>query len=327
VRKALITGITGQDGYFLSRLLIAKGYRIWGLTTDLNSTRSQKFGSFFPNVTLLSCNLNDYSNLKSIIHTIRPDEVYNLGGASHVGRSFSEPEITIDSAGLGTIRLLDIILKEKLTETRFYQASSSEMFGDSESSPQDESTQFRPNSPYAVAKVMAHNSVLNYREAFSQFAASGILFNHESEYRHYDFVTRKITSNLAKIKLGLIETFSLGSIDVQRDWGYAGDYVEAMWSILQLDKPDDFVIATGVPHSVREFISVAMRILDLKGELADYVKHDSTLIRPSEIFQTLGNSQKAKETFGWQPKTSFEAMIEKMLENDLRITHQEFRSQ
>jgi GDPmannose 4,6-dehydratase len=323
MRVALITGITGQDGYFLSKLLISKDYKVWGLTTDLGSNRSLRFCRLFPEVSLLAGNLEDYDSLQILINRIKPDEIYNLGGASHVGKSFDNPEKTINSAGLGAIRILDILLKERLFETKFYQASSSEMFGDSEFSPQDESTEFKPNSPYAVAKVMAHNSVVNSRESFSQFAATGILFNHESEFRDYDFVTRKITSNLAKIKLRLIDKFSLGDIEVERDWGYAGDYVEAMWHILQHERPDDFVIATGVPHSVKDFLFTALGFLDLKGDLEDYIDFDSSLIRPAEIFRTVGNAEKAHKSFGWQPKTTFEDMIAKMVENDLRITYDE----
>ncbi len=323
MRVALITGITGQDGHFLSKLLSSKDYEIWGLTSNIRSPRSVHFCHLFPEISLLEGDLENYNSIQSLIKKIKPDEIYNLGGASHVGRSFTDPEKTINSAGLGAIRILDVLIKENLFDTKFYQASSSEMFGDSEFSPQDESTRFKPNSPYAVAKVMAHNSVVNSRETFSQFAASGILFNHESEFRNHDFVTRKITSNLAKIKLGVIEKFSLGDISVERDWGYAGDYVEAMWQILQQEIPDDFVIATGISHSVKEFLTVALGILDLKGDLSDYIDFDSSLIRPSEIFRTVGNSKKAQKAFGWQPKTTFEEMIAKMIENDLRITYDE----
>ena len=319
MRTALITGITGQDGHHLTSFLAKRSYRVVGSVIDSNSSRSREFKQLYPEVKLVNGDLTNFENLIRIIEDVTPDEIYNLGGVSLVSLSFSEPEITASSTGLGTLRLLQALRILGATNTRFYQASSSEMFGLARETPQNEFTSFHPRSPYAVAKIFAHYTTQNYREAHGLFACSGILFNHEGEFRRHEFVTRKITSNLAKIKLGKIDRFSLGSLTPRRDWGYAGDYVEAMWLMLQHTQPEDFVIATGVAHSVKEFLLKSMETLDLGEEIDKYVDFDNSLTRPTEVETLVGDASKAKEKLSWQPKISFERLIEIMIENDLRI--------
>ena len=319
MRTALITGITGQDGHHLTSFLVKKGYRVIGTVSDTNSTRANEFSSLYPDVKLVNGDLTGFENLLRTIEETKPDEIYNLGAVSLVSLSFSEPELTANSTGLGTLRLLQALRTLGAHETRFYQASSSEMFGLARGSPQNESTLFHPRSPYAVAKIFAHYITQNYREAYDLFACSGILFNHEGEFRRHEFVTRKITSNLVKIKLGKIDRFSLGVLTPQRDWGYAGDYVEAMWLMLQHSEPEDFVIATGVAHSVKDFLLQSMKILDLGQDIEKYVDFDKSLTRPTEVETLVGDASKAREKLGWQPRTSFEKLIEIMIENDLKI--------
>ncbi len=319
MQTALITGITGQDGHHLTSFLAKKGYRIIGTVSDINSLRAKEFRNLYPEVKLVNGDLTRFENLLRTIEDTKPDEIYNLGAVSLVSLSFNEPEMTANSTGLGTLRLLQALRILGAQETRFYQASSSEMFGLAQETPQNELTLFHPRSPYAVAKIFAHYTTQNYREAYGLFACSGILFNHEGEFRRHEFVTRKITSNLARIKLGKIDRFSLGILTPQRDWGYAGDYVEAMWLMLQHSEPEDFVIATGVARSVKDFLLQSMKILDLGQDIEKYVDFDKSLARPTEVETLVGDASKAREKLGWQPRTSFETLIEIMIENDLKI--------
>jgi len=320
--KALITGITGQDGHHLTKFLIEKNYQVYGLINGQKNFNEEFFKLKFPSVILLRGDLTDFSSLISVVKESNPDEIYNLGAISFVGMSFKQPELTANVTGLGALRLLEVARTLNLeNEVKFYQASSSEMFGKVQETPQTESTPFYPRSPYGVAKTFAHYSCVNYREAYGLFAASGILFNHEGEYRGYEFVTRKITSNIAKIKLNKQKKFELGNLEPKRDWGYAGDYVEAMWKMLQISDPETFVIATGISRSVREFVETALEIANLPGDVEKYVTYDKSLVRPSEVDSLVGDSSKARISLGWQPKTSFKKMLEIMIENDLKIEH------
>ena len=318
--SALITGITGQDGFHLSELLLKKNYRVFGLVRGQKDDKLSYFQSKFPQVELLKGDLTDFSSIISVINDSQPDEIYNLGAISFVGLSFIQPELTSNVTGLGILRILEAVKKLELVDkTKIYQASSSEMFGKVNESPQNESSRFYPRSPYAVAKTFAHYTAINYREAYNMFVSCGILFNHEGEYRGHEFVTRKITSNIARIKLGLQENFALGNIDAKRDWGYAGDYVESMWRMLQQEESDTFVIATGKTYSIRQFIEMALEIVDLPIDLEKYVKFDSKLIRPSEVDTLTGDSRKAQQKLNWEPKTDIKALIEIMVLNDLRL--------
>jgi len=315
---ALITGITGQDGHHLTKLLLNKGYKVAGLINGQHNSREESFLHLFPEVKLLQGDLTDFSSLLQIIHEIQPDEIYNLGAISFVGLSFKQPELTANVTGLGALRLLEAVRKvggEK--SIRFYQASSSEMFGKVRETPQNELTPFNPRSPYGVAKTFAHYTCVNYREAYDMHISSGILFNHEGEYRGHEFVTRKITSSVAKIKLGKIDHFSLGDLSPQRDWGYAGDYVEAMWQMTQISKPDDYVIATGQTRSVRDFIITALKAAELTPDIEKYITYDKSMKRPSEVDLLVGDSSKARRHFGWEPKTNFEDLVGLMIANDL----------
>jgi GDPmannose 4,6-dehydratase len=317
---ALITGITGQDGHHLTKFLLEKGYKIFGLVNGQRNFNEISFVERFPEVQLIRGDLADFSSLISIMKVSQPDEVYNLGAISFVGMSFQQPELTANITGLGTLRLLEAVRSCNLDQSvKFYQASSSEMFGKVLETPQTEKTPFYPRSPYGVAKTFAHYSCVNYREAYNMHVSSGILFNHEGEYRGYEFVTRKITSNLAKIKLGKLKKFSLGSLDPKRDWGYAGDFVEAMWLMTQHKTADTFVISTGVTHSVREFIQIALQKVGLDDDIEKYVDFDKNMIRPSEVDLLVGDSTKAFNELGWKPKTDLNKLIEIMIENDLRI--------
>jgi GDPmannose 4,6-dehydratase len=320
--KALITGITGQDGHHLTKFLIEKNYQVYGLINGQKNFNEEFFKLKFPSVILLRGDLTDFSSLISVVKESNPDEIYNLGAISFVGMSFKQPELTANVTGLGALRLLEVARTLNLeNEVKFYQASSSEMFGKVQETPQTESTPFYPRSPYGVAKTFAHYSCVNYREAYGLFAASGILFNHEGEYRGYEFVTRKITSNIAKIKLNKQKKFELGNLEPKRDWGYAGDYVEAMWKMLQISDPETFVIATGISRSVREFVETALEIANLPGDVEKYVTYDKSLVRPSEVDSLVGDYSKARNSLGWEPKTSFKKMLEIMIENDLKIEH------
>jgi GDPmannose 4,6-dehydratase len=317
---ALITGVTGQDGHHLTKFLLEKGYKVFGLINGQRNFNEISFVERFPEVQLIKGDLADFSSLISVMKLSQPDEVYNLGAISYVGMSFQQPELTANITGLGTLRLLEAVRSCNLDQSvKFYQASSSEMFGKVVETPQTEKTPFYPRSPYGVAKTFAHYSCVNYREAYNMHVSSGILFNHEGEYRGYEFVTRKITSNLAKIKLGKLKKFSLGSLDPKRDWGYAGDFVEAMWLMTQHKTADTFVISTGVTHSVREFIQIALQKVGLDDDIEKYVEFDINMIRPSEVDLLVGDSTKAFTELGWKPKTDLNKLIEIMIENDLRI--------
>lgn len=317
---ALITGITGQDGTHLTKLLLSKGYEVHGVITGQRNAPHIVFQTMFPEVTLHHADLTDLSSLIRVLDKVHPNEVYNLGAISFVGLSFLQPELTADVTGLGCLRLLESIRQLHMEETvKFYQASSSEMFGKVREVPQTELTPFHPRSPYGVAKTFAHYTSVNYREAYSMFISTGILFNHEGEHRGYEFVTRKITSNIARIKLGKQSRFSLGDLTPQRDWGYAGDYVESMWRMLQNSTPDDFVVATGKTHSVRNFVEAALKSAELKGSVEDYVDYDLNMKRPSEVDLLIGDASKAKSILGWEPTTNFDQLVDIMVQNDLRI--------
>ena len=315
---ALITGITGQDGHHLTKFLVGKGYKVAGLVNGQRNSREESFSKLFPDVKLIQGDLTDFSSLLQVVHDIQPDEIYNLGAISFVGLSFKQPELTANVTGLGTLRLLEAVRKvggEK--SIRFYQASSSEMFGKVRETPQTELTPFHPRSPYGVAKTFAHYTCVNYREAYDMHISSGILFNHEGEYRGHEFVTRKITSNVARIKLGLQDRFSLGDLSPRRDWGYAGDYVQAMWKMTQENVPDDFVIATGVTRSVRDFVAAALEAAGLEPDVDKYVDYDQEMKRPSEVDLLVGDATKAKSVLKWEPTTSFNQLVALMVENDL----------
>jgi GDPmannose 4,6-dehydratase len=320
LKKALITGITGQDGSYLSELLLAKGYHVYGIIRRSSSFNTGRIDHIYEDphkrgakLTLVYGDLNDASSLNRIIRTVEPDEIYHLGAQSHVRVSFDIPEYTGEIVALGTVRLLEAI-RETGVRTRFYNASSSEMFG-SASPPQGENTPFQPRSPYAAAKVYAHWMTANYREGYGLFACNGILFNHESPRRGETFVTRKITKALARIKLGKQNKMFLGNLDAKRDWGFAGDYVEAMWMILQQQQPDDFVVATGETHSVREFLEEAFAYQGLDWQ--KYVEIDPKYYRPTEVDVLLGDASKARDKLGWKPKVTFKELVRLMVDADL----------
>jgi len=319
-KTALITGITGQDGYHLTEYLLNLDYKVFGLSNGQRQAAGEKFLLEFPKVTLIKGDLTDLSSLAHALEIAQPDEVYNLGAISFVGMSFKQPEMTANVTGLGTLRLLDAIRLLGMSEKiKMYQASSSEMFGKVRETPQNEETPFHPRSPYGVAKTFAHYSCVNYREAYGQFVSCGILFNHEGERRGYEFVTRKISSTVARIKLGLANELRLGTLSPQRDWGYAGDYVKAMHLMLQTEKPDDYVIATGETHSVGDFVDLAFDLVGIQDGKEKYVKIDSEFVRPAEVDLLIGDSSKAQKELGWNPEVSFTKLVEKMVENDLRI--------
>jgi GDPmannose 4,6-dehydratase len=330
MKSALITGITGQDGSYLSELLLSKGYHVHGLVRRSSSFNTARIDHLYADphdatgrLTLHYGDLTDSSVLRRVIEQSLPDEIYNLGAQSHVKVSFELPEYTADTDAVGTLRLLDAVrdhVQHTGRKIRFYQAGSSEMFGAAKP-PQNESTPFYPRSPYAVAKVAAHWWGINYREAYDLFITNGILFNHESPRRGETFVTRKITRALTRIKLGLQEKLYLGNLDAKRDWGFAGDYVEAMWMMLQHDEPGDFVIATGESYSVREFLDVAAERLNL--DWHKYVEVDPRYFRPTEVDYLLGDSSKAQAALGWKPKTSFKTLVGMMIASDLRIAQDE----
>jgi len=321
--KALITGITGQDGSYLAELLLDKGYEVHGLLRRASTCNTWRIahiplGARF---VLHYADLNDFASLGAVIRKVRPDELYHLGGQSHVRVSFDVPEYTADCTGLGTLRLLDILRTEGLTETRFYQASSSELYGRARETPQTETTPFHPRSPYAAAKAFAYYITQNYREAYGMFAVNGILFNHESPRRGEDFVTRKITLAAARIKLGLQESLTLGNLAARRDWGYAKDYVEAMWRMLQAPAPSDFVIATGEGHSVRDFLEVAFTHVGL--DWTKFVRTDPEYTRPSDVDVLVGNASKAKRELGWSAQLDFQGLVRLMVDEDLRLAERE----
>lgn len=325
-KRALITGITGQDGSYLAELLLDKGYEVHGLVRRSSSLNRARIDHIFNAAGdseqrrhLHYGDLTDASSVNRLLRTTRPDEIYNLGAQSHVKVSFEIPEYTAETAGLGALRLLEGIRETDLV-TRFYQAGSSEMFG-STPAPQSEATPFHPRSPYAAAKVYAHTIAVNYREAYGMFVCNGILFNHESPRRGENFVTRKISRAVAAIKLGLQDKVALGNLDAKRDWGYAKDYVVAMWQMLQCEKPDDYVIATGETHTVREFCEIAFAHAGLDYE--KYVVIDPSYFRPTEVDVLQGDARKARATFGWKPSVKFEELAKLMVDADIKALRRE----
>jgi GDPmannose 4,6-dehydratase len=318
-RKALITGITGQDGSYLSEFLLEKGYDVHGIvrrSSSVNRTRIDQLRDAKLPLRLHYGDLTDASSINRLLREVKPDEIYNLGAQSHVKVSFDVPEFTAETAGLGTLRLLEGV-RDSGIAPRFYQAGSSEMFGLVREVPQNEATPFYPRSPYGAAKVYAHWISVNYREAYGMFVCNGILFNHESPRRGENFVTRKISRGVAAIKLGLTTKLALGNLDAKRDWGYAKDYIRAMWMMLQRDKPDDYVIATGETHTVREFCEVAFAHAGL--DWREHVVVDSSYLRPTEVDLLLGDARKARRDLGWEPTTKFHDLVKLMVDADLEL--------
>jgi len=312
-RKAFITGITGQDGSYLAEILLEKGYEVFGMVRRSSSFNTARIDHIFSDIELVFGDLSDGSVLNQLMRTIRPDEVYNLGAQSHVRVSFDIPEYTADTDAMGTLRLLDAI-REEGVHARFYQASSSEMFGKAREIPQNEETPFHPRSPYGVSKVFSYWITRNYREAYGMFAVNGILFNHESPRRGPTFVTRKITRAVGAILRGEQSELRLGNLEAKRDWGYAKEYMEGAWQMLQADEPDDFVLATGETHSVAEFLAEAFGHADL--DWRDYVQIDERYYRPAEVDVLIGDYSKAKEKLGWEPKVRFKELVRMMVDAD-----------
>jgi GDPmannose 4,6-dehydratase len=321
-KRALITGITGQDGSYLAELLLEEGYEVIGMIRRSSTVNFERIKHIQDKVTLAPGDLMDEVSLIGLLREHRPSEVYNLAAQSFVQTSFSQPVFTGEVTGLGVTRILDAI-RIVDPEIRFYQASSSEMFGKVQAVPQTESTPFYPRSPYGVAKLYGHWITVNYRESYNLFACSGILFNHESERRGLEFVTRKITNGVAMIKLGLANELRLGNLEAQRDWGYAKDYVKAQWLMLQQDQPDDYVIATGQTQTVRRFCEIAFGHVDL--DYTKYVVQDERFYRPAEVDLLVGDPAKAKAHLGWEPETTFEQLVEMMVEADLKLLKQEHK--
>ena len=313
-KAALITGITGQDGSYLAELLLGKGYEVYGLVRRLSTPNMSRISHIADNIIFLEGDLTDQSSLNVAVQTAQPDEVYNLAAQSFVATSWNQPVLTGNVTGLGVTRILEAV-KHFCRDAKFYQASSSEMFGNVEEVPQNELTRFRPRSPYAIAKVYGFYTTVNYRESFDMFCCNGILFNHESPRRGIEFVTKKITDGVARIYHGNSKELRLGNLDAKRDWGYAADYVEAMWRMLQQDAPEDYVVATGSSHSVKEFVEMAFSAMGL--DWRDHVKTDERFIRPAEVPELRGDASKAKEKLGWAAKTSFEELVEMMVRADM----------
>lgn len=316
MKRALITGITGQDGSYLAELLLSKGYKVYGLTRRSSTNVTSRIEHILTKVDLLPGDLLDGTSLLSAIEESKPDEVYNLAAQSFVQTSWNQPTLTADFTAVGVTRMLEAV-KRAAPKARFYQASSSEMFGKVQAVPQIESTPFYPRSPYGVAKLYGHWITVNYRESFNMHASSGILFNHESPRRGIEFVTRKISYHVAMIKYGLANELRLGNLDAKRDWGFAGDYVEAMWLMLQQDQPDDYVISTNETHTVQEFVELAFTRADL--DWKKYVKIDEKFMRPAEVDLLIGDPAKAKKILNWEPKTSFKQLVNMMVDSDLEL--------
>ena len=329
MKRAFITGITGQDGSYLAELLLDKGYEVHGVIRRSSSFNTERIDHLYQDPHIMGVrlflhygDLSDSVRLTKLLYELRPDEVYHLGAQSHVRVSFDIPEYTGDVTGLGTVRILDAIREAGIQkQVRFYQASSSELYGQVAETPQTERTPFHPRSPYGVAKLYAFWITVNYREAYGLHASNGILFNHESPRRGPTFVTRKITQAAARIKLGIQDKLFLGTLEARRDWGFAGDYVEAMWRMLQQESPGDYVIATGESHSVQEFCEEAFGLLDL--DWRQFVRHDPRYERPSEVDLLLGDPAKARQVLGWQPRVTFRALVRMMVEADLRLARRE----
>ena len=327
MKRALVTGITGQDGSYLAELLLSKGYEVFGLVRRSSSFNTRRIDHLYKDphdpgvmLRLIYGDLNDASSLNRILRTTRPNEIYNLGAQSHVRVSFDVPEYTAEATGLGCVRLLEAIRETDL-DCRFYQASSSELYGNAAETPQRETTPFHPRSPYACAKAYAYFITVNYRESYGMHASNGILFNHESPRRGETFVTRKITRAAARIRNGLQDKLFLGNLDARRDWGFAGDYVEGMWRMLQQDRADDYVLATGETYSVRQFLEEAFALVEL-----DWKKHvevDPRYFRPAEVDLLLGDASKARDKLGWAPKVGFKQLVRMMVDADLARVHRE----
>ena len=325
--RALITGITGQDGRHLAELLHTQGYEVFGLIKGQNNPKTELIQDELPFVELLSGDLQDIPSLITVLESTQPNEVYNLGAISFVAMSFKQAELTANITGLGVLRLLEairVVGGSQNNPIRFYQASSSEMFGKVRQVPQSEDTPFYPRSPYGCAKVFGHDITVNYRDSYGLYACSGILFNHEGPRRGLEFVTRKITNAAARIKLGLQNEVVLGDLEPKRDWGYAGDYVKAMWLMLQQDEPDDYVVATGETHSVREFVELAFRAAGID-DWESHVRQDPRFFRPAEVDLLVGDATKAKEKLGWEPEVSFEGLVTMMVEHDLKVESAKLR--
>jgi len=316
VKKALITGITGQDGSYLAEFLLEKGYEVIGMVRRTSTTNFDRIRRIQDRLTLVQGDLLDQISLVDIMKEHQPDEIYNLAAQSFVPTSWKQPVLTGEFTALGVTRMLEA-MRMVAPEARFYQASSSEMFGKVRQMPQNEHTPFYPRSPYGVAKVYGHWITVNYRESYALFACSGILFNHESPRRGLEFVTRKVTHGAAKIKLGLAEGLPMGNLEAERDWGFAGDYVKAMWLMLQQDEPEDFVVASGKPHSVRNLLEIAFDSLDLN--YRDYVRVDERFIRPADVDQLVGDATRARKELGWKPEVTFGELIKMMVDADLAL--------
>jgi len=319
-KNALITGITGQDGSYLAEFLLEKGYNVFGMVRRSSTENFERINHIRDKVTLIQADLLDQMSLIAAISESQPDEIYNLAAQSFVPTSWTKPVLTAEFTALGVTRMLEAMRHTK-SDARFYQASSSEMFGKVAEVPQTENTPFHPRSPYGVAKVYGHFITVNYRESYNLYACSGILFNHESPRRGYEFVTRKVTDGVARIKLGLIDELRLGNLDAKRDWGYAGDYVRMMWMMLQRDEPDDYVICSGETHSVEELVQIAFDFAGL--DWKKYIKIDQRFVRPAEVDLLIGDAAKAREKLGWETRVTFEEMIRMMVDNDLKMVQEE----
>ncbi|MDP3987822.1 MAG: GDP-mannose 4,6-dehydratase [Candidatus Levybacteria bacterium] len=322
MKRALITGVTGQDGSYLAELLLSKGYKVYGLTRRTSTVNNERIKHIQDKIELVQGDLLDQSSLSSAILESEPEEVYNLAAQSFVKTSWNQPVLTGEFTALGVTRMLEAI-RSINPKIKFYQASSSEMFGKVTETPQKETTRFHPRSPYGVAKVYGHYITVNYRESFGLFACSGILFNHESPRRGLEFVTRKISHAVARISLGKQNKVELGSLEPKRDWGFAGDYVEAMWLMLQQAEPDDYVIATGENHSVRDFVKLAFQTVGISDWKKYVSANKSEHMRPAEVDYLIGDYSKAKKVLGWQPKTSFKKLVEMMVKADLEVEKRE----
>ncbi len=316
-KRALITGITGQDGSYLAEFLLSKGYSVFGLTRRTSTPNYERIKHIEDQIQLIPGDLLDQQSLTTAVEISKPDEIYNLAAQSFVATSWSQPVLTGEFTALGVTRMLEA-MRQLAPKAKFYQASSSEMFGQAEESPQTENTRFHPRSPYGVAKVYGHWITINYRESYDLFAVSGILFNHESPRRGLEFVTRKISHGVARIHLGQVEELVLGNLNARHDWGFAGDYVQAMWKMLQQEKPDDYVIATGENHSVEDFVVEAFRVVGISN-WKKYVKSSKEYMRPAEVDFLIGNCTKAKKILEWEPTVSFQQLVKMMVENDIAL--------
>jgi GDPmannose 4,6-dehydratase len=319
-KTAFITGITGQDGSYLAELLLDKGYRVCGMVRRSSTENFERIAAIRERVELFQADLLDQTSIASVLAEVRPDEVYNLAAQSFVATSWNQPVLTAEYTAVGVTRMLDAI-RQVCPKARFYQASSSEMFGKVLETPQKESTPFYPRSPYGVAKVYGHYITVNYRESYGMFACSGILFNHEGPRRGLEFVTRKISSHAARIKCGLANELRLGNLQAKRDWGFAGDYVQAMWLMLQQDQPDDYVVGTGQTHTVQDFVEVAFAHVGL--DWKQYVVVDPKFVRPAEVDLLVADASKARKTLGWEPRVNFEQLVKMMVDSDLVLARAE----